>query len=275
MLDPAVTPLDRSAGADAEYDRQLGRAGWMRARVALPARRVGRAWACDATPWCATDIVGDGLLRVGDAASFVDPLSSYGIKKALASAWLAAVVVNTALADPAMAAPACSLYELRERAMYRALMSRSALLAASAAESTGDRFWAARSDLEDTSDAADADEDPTRAAASPERLRAAFDELKRRDRVTLCASAGLERALRPVVEGDRIALREHLCAGVLHAPIRYLHNVDVVELVRLAPEHDDVAALFAAYARTARPVPFPDFLAALTTLIAGGVLTLD
>ena len=44
---------------------------------------------------------GDTWLLVGDAASFIDPLSSAGVKKAMASGWLAAVALNTALAEPA------------------------------------------------------------------------------------------------------------------------------------------------------------------------------
>jgi hypothetical protein len=212
------------------------------------------------------------VLRVGDAASFVDPLSSYGIKKALASAWLAAVVVNTVLADPAMADPATELYAARERAMYQALSRQSALLA-NGAEGHADRFWEARMDAGDATGPSP-DRAPTSDSRTAERTRAAFAELKRLDRFALHASSALRTVLRPVVEGDRIALRGHLVGAGLAEPVRYLHNVDVVELVGIAPHHEDVASLYAAYKGAAGAVPFPDFLAALSTLLGTDALTL-
>ena len=47
------------------------------------------------------DGASDLHLLAGDAGSFIDPLSSAGVKKALASAWLAAVAVSTG--DPTYA----------------------------------------------------------------------------------------------------------------------------------------------------------------------------
>ena len=58
-------------------------------------------WACDASLYSAhtyADASRQSLL-VGDAGAFIDPLSSFGVKKALASAWIAAVVVHTSLRD--------------------------------------------------------------------------------------------------------------------------------------------------------------------------------
>jgi flavin-dependent dehydrogenase len=275
MLDPAVTPLTQKGEVDDQYDAHLARAEWMRARIALPARRVGRAWACDATPWCAREIVGDGVLRVGDAASFVDPLSSYGIKKALASAWLAAVVVNTALADPAMAGPATELYEARERAMYQALSRQSAELAGTAAAARADGFWEARLDAGDAVPGAAADWSPTADPQIAERVRAAFRDLKAREQITLRPSPTLHRVHRPVVEDNQIVLRDHLVGAGLPEPVRYLRSVNLVHLLRLAPEHPDVGTLYDAYGRSTHPVPFPDFLAALTTLIGTDALTLE
>src|SRR6185436_18312361 len=102
-------------------------------------------WARDASPYDATRFADDGVLLVGDAASFIDPLSSFGMKKALASAWLAAVVVHTALTTKSMKTPALELYESRERAMYDHLMLRAAGLAREAAASQPSDFWHGRS----------------------------------------------------------------------------------------------------------------------------------
>ena len=54
--------------------------------------------------------------------------------------------------------------------------------------------------------------------------------------------------------------------------VRYLHGVDVVVLVNLAPAHSDVGKLFGEYARRAGPVTLHDFLLALATALARGWL---
>src|SRR5205823_6201775 len=86
---------------------------------------VGAPWARDASPYGFDRAGEDGVLLVGDAASFVDPLSSFGIKKALASAWLAAVVTNSSLRDPSLTPPALDLYTSREREMHGELQRRA------------------------------------------------------------------------------------------------------------------------------------------------------
>ena len=61
---------------------------------------------------------GDTWLLVGDAASFIDPLSSAGVKKAMASGWLAAVTLNTALGRPGRKDMAFAFYSAREAETY-------------------------------------------------------------------------------------------------------------------------------------------------------------
>jgi flavin-dependent dehydrogenase len=270
MLDPAVTPIAGKRAIEAEYRRQLARAEWIRSSISAGARMIGTPWACDATPRFSGGVASDGVLRVGDAASFVDPLSSYGIKKALASAWLAAVVVNTCLEDPAMAGPATALYERRERAMYEALSRQAAALAGSAGKGHDGAFWRARLAEGDAFAAADGSDDGPRLEAlrSNPRVAAAFAELKGRERIHLREGGGAAAELRPVVDGSRVVLREHLVGATFGDGVRYLRNVDLPRLLKLAPEHDQVGGLFEAYTRAAGPVPLPDFLAALSTLIA-------
>ena len=84
---------------------------------------------------------------LGDASSFVDPLSSFGVKKALASAWLGSVAVHTALVDTRCGAAAVELFAERERAMYDHLQRQSALLSRDAAEAHDSGFWVGRSDV--------------------------------------------------------------------------------------------------------------------------------
>ena len=88
------------------------------------------------------------MLLVGDAASFIDPLSSYGVKKALASAWLAAVVVHTSLTNSALAAVALDLFNQREREIHTAAVRQSAHFFADAATRHHYPFWTGRATMD-------------------------------------------------------------------------------------------------------------------------------
>ena len=54
--------------------------------------------------------------------------------------------------------------------------------------------------------------------------------------------------------------------------LRLLRGVDLVRLVELAPQHRQVPDLFEAYIRRCPPVSLPDFLGALSVLLAKGAL---
>lgn len=129
MLDPEVQPVgsrdaDREAGPKAFADG-IERTSLLRSVVGA-ARPVGPPWAVAASMYTAREFASGRTLLVGDAGSFVDPMSSYGVKKALASAWLAAVAVHTSVRDPQMEQAAVEFFCRRERDMYRALRDRMA-----------------------------------------------------------------------------------------------------------------------------------------------------
>ena len=76
----------------------------------------------------------------------------------------------------------------------------------------------------------------------------------------------------PVVKGNRIALATHLKSPAYPEGIRYVRAVDLVTLADLAVEHRQVPDLYDAYQRSAQPVELPDFLGALSLLLAKGLL---
>jgi hypothetical protein len=80
------------------------------------------------------------------------------------------------------------------------------------------------------------------------------------------------RAPRPVVAGNRVVLRDHLVLDAFPAGVRFIRNVDLLLLLSLAPEHEQVGELYEAYVRAGTPVPLPDFLGALSTLVASEAL---
>ena len=226
-------------------------------------------WGFDASVYTARTFASDPLVLVGDAASFVDPLSSYGIKKALASAWLAAVAVHTALRTPAMTTTALAFHAAREEAMAASLLEQSRAQFDDAASAHAHLFWTDRATGVDLPAASEAD---TRALRDDPRVQRAFAWLKGQEALALGPGAGMRRAPHPVVRGHEIVLEERLVSDACAAGLRFLRDVDLVGLLELAPAHDQVPALFASYNRRFPPVALPDFLGALSVMIAFGLV---
>jgi hypothetical protein len=270
MLDPSITSIPGRATLAPAYRAELARTTMLRDLVE-GAALVDGPWGCDASPYSADRVAEDGLMLVGDAASFVDPLSSFGVKKALASAWLAAVAVHTALADAAMRDSALELFARRERAMYEHLQRQSAALSREAAGAHATDYWASRGD--DAAFHGGSDLDVMMLRSDP-RILGAFEELKRRSSVQLRAGTAMGVVERAIVRGNRIVLEQHLAVPELDDPVRYCRSVDLLLVAQLAPRHDQVPDLFDAYNRMAPPAPLPDFLGALSTLVGLGVLAL-
>jgi hypothetical protein len=254
------------------YHEELARLPRL-ARLVRDATLADQPWARDASPYYAERAAEDETLLVGDAASFVDPLSSFGIKKAMASAWLAAVVARTCLTTEAMAVPARDLYECRERAMHDALVRRLADVARDAAGGHATPFWEERAEL----DAGVSSEPDIAMLRADAQVLAAFERIRTAATVRLTPAPLLKRVQRPTVRDDRVVLEEQLVASGFDTPMRYLRNVDLVRVIDLAPHHLHVPDLFDAYHREApgQPIaPLPDFLGALSVLVGKRFLEL-
>ena len=270
MLDPSVSDLPRRRELAAAYRAELRRTAMLSALV-QHATMVDPPWGCNASPYCAAVAARDGVLLVGDAASFVDPLSSFGVKKALASAWLASVAVHTALLDSRMAAVALGLFANRERAMYEHLQRQSAGLSREAAGAHASDFWRGRADASFDESSHDLD---IAALRFDPRVLGAFEQLKLRSSVSLRFGESLRVVERATVRGNRVVLETHLVAREMPHGVRYCRNVDLVVIAQLAARYEQVPDLFDAYNRTAPPALLPDFLGALSTLIGLEMLSL-
>ena len=273
MVDPADVRLSGRSDLAEAYEAELSRTPRLGLLV-RGARRVGFPWARDASPYSAVRAAEAGSLLVGDAASFVDPLSSFGVKKALSSAWLAAVVVHTCLTSERTRSAALSLFEQRERAMYEALRRRAAELAREAAGAHGVGFWAEDGRADDA--ARDEVGEPDVAALRGDRdVIAAFEEIRRRPSLRLRQCESMRSVKRPTVRDHTVVLEEQLAVPGFEHGLRFVRNVDLVTLAALAPHHDQVPDLYEAYHRAATTpasAPWPDFLGALSVLVAKGVL---
>jgi len=248
-------------------ERRLGDA--YRAEIAKTTemRRVAthltldRVWACDASLYSSDRYAGPGFLLVGDAASFIDPLSSFGVKKALASAWVGAVVVHTCLAHPERQETALEFFSRWEQDAYAAHLRRSRAFAQAARGQHPHAFWALRAEGD-----ADEAESGDAALARDPGVQAAFEMFRASPEFELGLGAAATFEPRPVIRGREIVL-ENTFAG-----LRFFRNVDLVTLADLACRHRRVPDVFEAYCSACAPVPLPSVLGGLCLLVARGIL---
>ncbi len=119
LLDSEAADLPKRGGLDAFYMDKLKEipeaAGWLG-----NAAREGPVGARTFTCLRAARAVGRRMIRVGDAAVGVDPLSGNGVYAGLGSALAAGAVVNTLLGRPGDAEVAMAFYQTRaEEAFLR------------------------------------------------------------------------------------------------------------------------------------------------------------
>ena len=270
MIDPERTDLARGGSAVDVYQSEISKVGAL-ADAIRAARLTDGPWGADASPYTARDYAGRDFLLVGDAASFIDPLSSFGVKKALASAWLAAIATHTAISSPAMRDEAFAFFNRREHELAASAMTPSAQFAAEAAAGTGHPFWLARAAEIRDDELDDTHPDPAALAKDPAVL-AAFADLRRRAEIHLSQGSEVRVAARAAIRGRDIVMEDHLFLPAWPAGLRYLRSVDLLGLIELAPHHRDVGDLYAAFIAAHRDVPLPDFLGVLSVLIARGAL---
>ena len=255
MIDPQRSDLARGGSARDVYLAEIGKTAAFRELIAAASFEDG-PWGWDASTYKADRYAGDGWLLVGDAGSFIDPLSSAGVKKALASGWLAAVATHTCLVRPAMRQHALDFFAARETEVEAAHARASRRFLAAAAPSHPHPFWSER-----------ADEDPS----DDERalhIRHAFDELRRARSLRVHANPAIRIEPRPAVGEREIVMEQRIVDEDQPSGVRHVRGVDLLVLLELAPSESQVPDLFEAYLRRCSPVALPDFLSALATAVA-------
>ena len=266
MVDPQRSGLARGASARDVYLAEIAKTRVFREQTD-GASFVAGPWGWDASPYRATEYAGEGWLLVGDAGSFIDPLSSAGVKKALASAWLAAIVVHTSRTRPRMQASAGEFFSTRESEIEAEFSKTSRQFLANAASGHQHAFWNDRAELTTS--------EPNIAALNegPE-VRAAFDTL--RHAAALTARRGLVvLEPRPAISGREIVMEARIITEDRPAGVRYVGSVDLLALIELAPSFSQVPDLYEAYCLRIGEVTLPDFLRALATAFARGWLVAE
>jgi len=268
MVDPRVTEIARRQRLEASYLAELEKTRQFR-RTLDGANLQSPPWACDASLYTADRFAGPSFLLVGDAASFIEPLSSFGVKKALASAWVAAVVVNTCLKRPEMRDAALDFFSAQERKMYASSLAQSASYFREAGAQHAHPFWEKRAAVAADGRPGDADEEEWK--REPE-VRAAFEALKQSPAIRLRRAADVRTEKRPAIQGREVVMEDALVSPAMPSGVRFLDGVNLVRLVEIAGNYRDVPHMFEAYNRTAPPVGLPNFLGALSLLLAKRVL---
>jgi flavin-dependent dehydrogenase len=250
------------------YEQGLGNARRM-CSILEDAELVTAPWALDASRYTASAFAGEGFALVGDAGSFLDPLSSYGAKKALASGWLAAVAAHTALRDSSRATLAADFFSRREGQVQARYAHETALHAVRAAAGhRGSAFWTVRASA---SQPPAGDDD---ALASDEAVRIAFEGLKARPALRLRLGSGVRIGPAPRVWAREIAMGDALVTPDGRA-IHFVSGVEAATLARLATRASEVGQLCEAYERAAPGVATAALLHGLSTLLAAGLLDDD
>jgi len=257
MIDPQRSQLHRGGSAKEVYLAEIRKTRVFRS-LTETATLIDGPWGWDASPYHSRSYSGDNWLLAGDAGSFIDPLSSAGVKKALASAWLAAIVVNTCVTTPAMRSHALAFFSRREREIASHHDRESKRFLTHAASQHPYPFWAERVDAAPNDDAT--------------AIRRAFARLKESDALQSIKGPNARLEPAPCIRGRQIVLEPHLTGPLEGAPIRYVAGVDVVALVDLAPQEHSVPRLYETYCRVHGTTRLDDFLTALSTAFANGWL---
>lgn len=276
MVDPRTTETDHPGSLAARYAAEIRKTRHL-AHMTAGAALERPPWACDASQYGARRFAGPGFLLVGDAATFIDPLSSFGVKKAMASGWLAAVVTNTCLRRPDRADLARRFYAEREQEVWASYRRQAAQFFAQVSTKELHAFWNDRADPVVVEGAADrtGGADAVEAFRRDPAVRDAFEALRRAPSIRLRPTRLASSTTASAVVGREIVPDASLSiaageAGIV--TIRHLRGVDLPALVAAADQWTQVPDLYHAYGQAHPPVDLADFLGALSVLLGKGLL---
>ncbi len=269
MVDPDVTQLARGNQLIPMYRAELAKTVQFHRLLSAATLEEG-PWGFGASPHSADRFCGENFLLVGDAASCVDPLSSFGVKKAMASAWLAAVVTHTCITKPPMQKVALEFFDTRERAVYSSYRKLSAQYFREVAKQHDHPFWTGRAAGADELDSVGGGEPDMDSIRRDQEVLAAFAALKASPSISLRPTKQLVTVKKPAIRGNEVVLEDGIATP--WGGLRFLRGVDLPKLVGMSAEHSQVPDLFDAYNEASQPVILPDFLGALSVLLAKGML---
>jgi flavin-dependent dehydrogenase len=241
--------VDRSSDdREALYQRAIESTKQAR-RLVAAAEAHGEIRGIDATPYGAREYAGQDFFLVGDAASFVDPLSAHGVHKAMDGALAAAVSVRTILERPERSKDAVDFYQAREENIVRITTDRIRGLYRQETRFPGSDFWQKRAEGVDS----------VMRSAAPRSPLDPGDVLR--------ASASVRLVEAAVLEGDFIERREVLVADEQERPVRFLGGISLPDVYKEVVSAPSVEA-----AASRSPLGFDQAFAAIEWLYHSGYL---
>lgn len=272
MVDPRTTSLSKTADTTSVYHGELNKTVQL-LRMVRGAWLMRRPWGRDASIYSASEFGGSSFLLVGDAASSVDPLSSFGVRKALMSAWLAAVVTRTKFRRSEMEPKALALFTRHETQVFEASRKLSASYFSDAGISGTHPFWVERSEVAESPFQLESYEFTELDDGSL--VRDAFESLRQASGINLRVTPAVSLTKKAAIRDDEVILEESVVVDGWPATERglcFLRGVNVPLLVDIAGDYSQVPDLFEAYNRSTYPVPLEEFLRVLSLLLAKGAL---
>ena len=231
----------RQSGLESFYRAELQQVSYV-TRLLANARLAKPPQVFDATWYTASTFAGERFLLVGDAGLFVDPLSSEGVHKAMASAITGAIVVNTILKRPVAAKAAIRFYEENQHHTYESHYAESGRYYREERRWPEAPFWAKRAQ----------DQFGVRSSGSPVLSpQLQVSPMQRPTRVAavrIASDVKIEQG--PVIEGQFVEVREVMIAPPYPRGVRFLQEVCVPVLLRQVKTHTTVAEIMTAYFTT-------------------------
>ena len=197
----------------------------------------------DASLYTAHAFASARTLLVGDAGLFIDPLSSEGVHKAMASALTGAVVVNTLLQRPSMHPHAIALYESGQRDTYLNHYRQSAFYYRQEGRWPDRPFWQRRTQHMLS------DPEPSIPQSGPQPAAASSSPFDSQPVSHLALASAVSIQNKPVVEGRYVELRPVVVAPRHPSGLRFLSGVNVPTLIQCVQIHAAVPDVVEAYLR--------------------------
>lgn len=199
------------------------------ARVAIPPH------VFDASLYTATHFAQGRFLLVGDAGLFIDPLSSEGVHKAMASALTGAVVVNTLLQRPEMGSHARDFYQQRQQQTYATHRRQAVSYYQEERRWPESNFWQQRSQATKTQPV----QGPQVVPVPQSIPNQTITHLQWATRISVRP--------KPTIEGTYVELRDVVMTPQYPDGIRYLGQVCIPTLLRIMAKHRAVGEIIPAY----------------------------
>lgn len=233
--------VDWRAGADIRrtslagcYSAELGKAPYI-SSLLQGAQIAIAPHAADATLYTAMQFGDAHFLLVGDAGLFIDPLSSEGVHKAMASALTGAVVVNTLLRRPTMRSHALHFYEQRQLQTYTSHYRQSLDYYRQEQRWPESPFWHAR-----------ADDNPSQELPLAPPVSGPPPSASR-NLSHLQWAPGVSIQQRPTIEGAYISLQDTVIAPRYPDGVRFLDRICLPTVLRIVAQQPAIGEIIPAY----------------------------